>query len=201
MSRLYPGYYITTDIIRLYKGDEKRLKFPTNDNWKYQIALDVTYVNKRTGRKLHYGKGLGRTAGSLLVVSEQSKKFNYDAMKADALITGYNYAAGDQYNREGTNWAGDDKDKWKDWQAKVHGIFVIIRRKLSEPTGEKVPRAALKAPVLKVKTKPLTQAELEKKYAAPKKYVAAMKRLHKENVAKETRRLKREKQRALKRKK
>jgi hypothetical protein len=122
-------------------------------------------------------------------------------LKADAIITGFNYCAGDQYDREvGTN--DYPEDKWKNWKIKkIHAVYLIVRRKLKEPTGIKVPRAAMSAPVLKPVKKAPTKSELEKKYPTPKKYLKAQKALRRKIAAQETRRIKRvKKQRALKRK-
>lgn len=172
----------------------------------YQLAIEATFKNLADKRSHHFGVKAGARAKQDYCCSRLHKKFDFDKMYEQALEHGLNRSAGEMNEY--------DPDGWSDWvHVKTYNVYVILWRTMKERklgVRHKVPDIIFKkkvSVVKKVRKAKEVIAEqkkikaLEKKYPSPKKYTAAMKKLHKENVAKETRRIKREKVRALKRKK
>lgn len=201
MTRKYEGSFVTRDMIKVSKRDFSKLNFPRNENWSYQLALDVTYKNHRTGRELRFGRGVGRNAVGDYCFSKAYPSLRFKLQEKEARDYGFAQCAGGaQFKEEGSK--GYTEDEWADWDfVKINNYYVVIFRKLKERTLGKgvTPKPIVLKP--KVVKKP-SKAELEKKYPTPKKYLKAQAALKRKVKAQESRRLKREKkQRALKRKK
>ena len=64
-------------LIRLYRGDENKYKFPALNNRRYQVAIEATYEHIKNGRRFHFGRATGRDARSDFCVSYAYTKFNF----------------------------------------------------------------------------------------------------------------------------
>lgn len=195
-------YSDKTPLIRLYKGDEKKYEFPTRGNWRYQLLVEVSFKNRQTGKKFHFGRSVGADAGADYCPSKARQVFNYKRSYDEAIDKGLKRCAGDnEYGSDSRKYGMNQIGAWK--VDKVYAVYLLIWKDLTKTkSGKKRP---IKPVVLKEKSKKnkLSEAELEKKYPTPKKYLNAQRALARKIKAQNVRKLKREKAHrvALKRKK
>lgn len=193
-------YGDNSTMIRLYKGDEKKYVFPVRPNWKYQVVIEASFKNSRTGKTYHFGRSTGRNARADYCCSLAHAKFSLPKQIDEALDHGFARCAGGEEYEAGDSGIYVDSD-WRQWKlTKIYAVYLILWRSFKIRKSGIRPKIKPVTFQQKVAKKP-TQAELEKKYPTPKRYLKAQEALKRKIKAQESRRLKREKkQRALKRK-
>lgn len=108
-------------LVVFHKGDEKKFSFRRRKNWLYQLALQITMVNKRTGRKILYGSDVGRYAKADYAYSKGHPYFDYQLMFNEAIDSAYKKVSG-----EPSDYDPEIKKSWTVY--KVHKTYVQLRR-------------------------------------------------------------------------